>query len=794
MSTRLLPQEHGAHFSVGRNPVQDRRAALLGRELPAAVGRAAAGAGPAPAGAALPAQAGRPRAGRAQASHGVSQARPRAARRAAGRGEGTPRESGRGRRESGRAAPHGHGRPGGRARPGARAVLRRPVDTEDVRRRGLSAPGQQALLGGGARRAGRPGTAARGPAPARLAGYAGMMFVPGGLPADVLTIAVRIQLGAGDRLRASRGADSCGAGGDCAEVFLEVRDDNPRARGCTAARVRGDRRAPWLLPAVKRRRDRDAEGSAAVSDRRATGARHRDVLRRDRRGIVRGRCSPTRWHRPWMSTPGSAAWFPKSPAERTWRRWSRSSGRVRGGRSDARRHRRDRGDSRSRPGRRTHGRRGAAKACASPWASRSTASITSSRTWPWTCSSTALPAPCLALLVSGGHTSLLLVRDVVGDVDCSARRSTTRRARPSTRSPGYWACPTRRPADRPRCCGGDPAAIRFPRAKLHDGTLRLLVRRAEDSSRAVGGGPPRRGEPVPVADVAATFQEAVADVLTRKAVAACREQGVTDLVLGGGVAANSRLRALAAERCAEAGIRLRVPARPVHRQRRDGGRAGRVRGRGGRPPSTLSLPADSSLPVTEVLVPQFPALARGARRPAALGLLAAGAPEDDGMAAPAGGDRDGALQDRDDHELNAFSDSSCLTTGAAGLAAAGRSAPARPAPGPAPAAASPRPRLVGRGSSVPRRQCPAGAVSAVIIASRFAANCGMSLPLTSGSRERPNWAAAGDVQRGVDGHHRLAVPSPGVRVAVTLAEAVPAPGSPCRWPRSRSCGFPGPSR
>ena len=69
----------------------------------------------------------------------------------------------------------------------------------------------------------------------------------------------------------------------------------------------------------------------------------------------------------------------------------------------------------------------------------------------------------------------------------------------------------------------------------------------------------RAGEPVPVADVAASFQEAVADVLTQRAVQACRDHGVDHLVIGGGVAANSRLRALAEQRCVAAGITLRVP-------------------------------------------------------------------------------------------------------------------------------------------------------------------------------------------------------------------------------------------
>ena len=67
------------------------------------------------------------------------------------------------------------------------------------------------------------------------------------------------------------------------------------------------------------------------------------------------------------------------------------------------------------------------------------------------------------------------------------------------------------------------------------------------------------GADVPVATVAASFQEAVSDVLSRKAVLACTETGVDTLVLGGGVAANSRLRVMTEQRCAEAGITLRVP-------------------------------------------------------------------------------------------------------------------------------------------------------------------------------------------------------------------------------------------
>lgn len=109
------------------------------------------------------------------------------------------------------------------------------------------------------------------------------------------------------------------------------------------------------------------------------------------------------------------------------------------------------------------------------------------------------------------------------------------------------------------------------------------------------------GEPVPVADVAASFQEAVTDVLTRKALLACREKGATDLVIGGGVAANSRLREMAQERCDKAGVRLRVPRPGLCT---DNGAMVAALGAQmvarGRTPSDLGLPADSSMPVTVV--------------------------------------------------------------------------------------------------------------------------------------------------------------------------------------------------
>jgi N6-L-threonylcarbamoyladenine synthase len=107
---------------------------------------------------------------------------------------------------------------------------------------------------------------------------------------------------------------------------------------------------------------------------------------------------------------------------------------------------------------------------------------------------------------------------------------------------------------------------------------------------------------VPVSDVAASFQEAVCDVLVRKALDAAASEGIEDLLIGGGVAANSRLRAMAEERASRLGIRVRVPRPGLCT---DNGAMVAALGSEmvarGRTPSPLDLPADSSLPVTSVL-------------------------------------------------------------------------------------------------------------------------------------------------------------------------------------------------
>ena len=206
--------------------------------------------------------------------------------------------------------------------------------------------------------------------------------------------------------------------------------------------------------------------------------------------------------------------------------------------------------------------------------------------------------------MSGGHSSLLLVPDVAAEVlplgatiDDAAGEAYdkvarllgmgSRAGRRSTRPPGP----------------GTARRSRSRAAKYRDGTLDFSFSGLKTAVARWVEARQQAGQPVPVADVAASFQEAVADVLTRKAVDACRAHGVKDLIVGGGVAANSRLRALAAERCEAAGIRLRVPRPGLCT---DNGAMVAALGSElvarGAPASQLDVPADSSLPVTTVLV------------------------------------------------------------------------------------------------------------------------------------------------------------------------------------------------
>lgn len=227
-----------------------------------------------------------------------------------------------------------------------------------------------------------------------------------------------------------------------------------------------------------------------------------------------------------------------------------------------------------------------------------------------------LPENLGALLVSGGHTEILKINSITSDVqllgstiDDAAGEAYDKVAR--ILGLGYPGGPA---IDR-LARTGNPKAIRFPRGlsqPKYMGTaeepgkhrydwsfsgLKTAVARCVEQFEA-------RGEDVPVADIAAAFQEAVVDVITSKAVLACREHGIKDVLLGGGVAANSRLRELTGQRCASAGIKLHVP--PLDLCTDNGAMVAALGAQlvmAGIGPSGIRFAPDSSMPVTAVSLP-----------------------------------------------------------------------------------------------------------------------------------------------------------------------------------------------
>lgn len=218
-----------------------------------------------------------------------------------------------------------------------------------------------------------------------------------------------------------------------------------------------------------------------------------------------------------------------------------------------------------------------------------------------------LETPSVALLVSGGHTSLLLVRDLDSDVELLGETIDDAAGEAFDKVARLLGLPYPGGPEIDRAAiGGDPDAIRFPRGLTRPkdlerhrydfsfSGLKTAVARWVEQREAAG-------EPVPLADVAASFREAVVDVLVSKAIAACTDLGVPRLLLGGGVVANRRLREVAEQRADAAGIALRIP--PLSLCTDNGAMIAALGARlimAGHPASTLDFGADSTLPVTEI--------------------------------------------------------------------------------------------------------------------------------------------------------------------------------------------------
>jgi N6-L-threonylcarbamoyladenine synthase len=211
--------------------------------------------------------------------------------------------------------------------------------------------------------------------------------------------------------------------------------------------------------------------------------------------------------------------------------------------------------------------------------------------------------PTIALLVSGGHSSLLQVNDITSSVmklgqtiDDAAGEAFDKIARVMKLGfPGG-------PAIDALAKEGNATAIDFPRGLTTSNDWQ--TRPYDFSFSGLKTAVARYLESVPDyvrADVAASFQESIVDVLMLKALAACKESGIDSLVIAGGVAANSRLRAVAEQRCEKAGIALRIPAPGLCT---DNGAMvaslGALMAAAGREPSPVAFDADSSLSVEVV--------------------------------------------------------------------------------------------------------------------------------------------------------------------------------------------------
>ncbi len=218
------------------------------------------------------------------------------------------------------------------------------------------------------------------------------------------------------------------------------------------------------------------------------------------------------------------------------------------------------------------------------------------------------PAEFIGLVVSGGHSSLMLVGDIASDI--------TELGRTLDDAAGEAFDKVGRMLDLPYpggphidrlSQGGDRNAFQFPRG-LSKGKelakypydfsfsgLKTAVARAVEGFEDVGLA-------VPAADLAASFSEAVVEVIVDKTLRAARDHGVDTVVIGGGFSANSRLRELAAERLEPEGITVRIP--PIRYCTDNGAMIAALGSHvvsAGLEPSDLAITVTSQMPLDRVL-------------------------------------------------------------------------------------------------------------------------------------------------------------------------------------------------
>ncbi len=171
-----------------------------------------------------------------------------------------------------------------------------------------------------------------------------------------------------------------------------------------------------------------------------------------------------------------------------------------------------------------------------------------------------LEPPFVCLVASGGHSHLVIVKDygeyeVIGRTrDDAAGEAFDKVARAI--GLGYPGGPKIDKLSRE----GDPEAIRFPRAKVEENAYDFSFSGLKSAVLNYLNGCRMKGEEARAADVAASFQQAVVEVLVEHSMNAVRQYGYDKFAIAGGVASNSALRAAFQKSCAAEGIRLYYPS------------------------------------------------------------------------------------------------------------------------------------------------------------------------------------------------------------------------------------------
>jgi len=176
-----------------------------------------------------------------------------------------------------------------------------------------------------------------------------------------------------------------------------------------------------------------------------------------------------------------------------------------------------------------------------------------------------LPEPTLALLVSGGHSSLLKVNNITYEIESLGKTLDDAAGEAFDKVARVLGLPfPGGPWIDKAAKEGNALAIDFPKGLM---SKEDLINHTFDFSfsglktavaRWVQAWE-KTGVAVPVSDVAASFQEAVVEVLVKKTLLAAKQTGINTVVIGGGVAANSRLRSMAISEAEKAGVTIRIP-------------------------------------------------------------------------------------------------------------------------------------------------------------------------------------------------------------------------------------------